>query len=86
MACPLCGAMIIRDKWAHGLLVGGGLTTGILFVFGATVQVRVISQSTFNLFLLVAAILVVLGYIRLRFVPYHPEGCPKAPASPDKQE
>lgn len=85
MACPLCGAMIIRDKWAHGLLVAGGLMTGILFVFGATVQVRVISQSTFNLFLLVAAVLVVLGYIRLRFVPYHPEGCPKSPASPDKQ-
>jgi endogenous inhibitor of DNA gyrase (YacG/DUF329 family) len=76
--CPSCGASIIWDKWAHGLLIGGGLTTGALFIFGATVQVRIISQGTFNLILLTAAIMVVLGYFRLRFVPY--ERCPKSSA------
>ena len=84
VACPLCGATIIWDKWAHGLLMAGGLLTGVLFVFGATIQVPIISQQAFNALLLVAAVMVVLGYIRLRLVPFDPRGCPKS-ASPGKE-
>ena len=69
-SCPFCNQPLMWDPWGHGLFVGGGIGVGVLLIYAALARDPLISRDMFHILFVICTLTVVLGYMRLRLIPF----------------